>query len=170
MADHPDSSCGEAALPAPVVQAWVGFLRAYRAVVGDLDAQLEWHHHLPLSEFEVLLTLDRSPDRPLRMSELADAVLLSRSGLTRLVDRLEQGGFVERFRCPSDRRGMHAAITASGRDVLQAARATHFAGVRERFADRLTDDELDLLGSIFARLAAPAADAVAAAATGLPPG
>jgi DNA-binding MarR family transcriptional regulator len=93
------------------------------------------------------------------MSDLADSVLLSRSGLTRLVDRLERDGLVERESCPSDLRGFNAVITGPGRDLFAAARRTHLAGVRERFLDRFSDRDLRMLAGIWERLQPGAAGA-----------
>ena len=94
--------------------AWRGMLRTHRDVVARLDAELEREHGLPLTSYEVLISLADAPDGRLRMGELAGALLLSRSGLTRLVDRLERQGMVERERCEDDARGYFAVITAAG--------------------------------------------------------
>jgi DNA-binding MarR family transcriptional regulator len=98
----------------------------------------------------------------MRMSELADGVLLSRSGLTRLVDRLERGGLIRREECPEDARGAFAAITKRGRELFGRARATHLAGVRERFLERFSEAELHRLGELWERVLpeAPAGDPV----------
>jgi DNA-binding MarR family transcriptional regulator len=90
------------------------------------------------------------------MSDLADAVVLTRSGLTRLVDRLEQRGLVERRRCPTDARGFLAALTEEGDRRLEEARRTHLAGVRQRFLDKLEPEELEILGGIWQRVGAGA--------------
>ncbi|MGI8846318.1 MAG: MarR family winged helix-turn-helix transcriptional regulator, partial [Thermoleophilaceae bacterium] len=119
-----------------------------------LDAELAAAHGLPLSSYEVLLFLAHSPEGRMRMAELADSVLLSRSGLTRLVDRLEREGLVRRESCPGDARGLNAVITDAGRDRFDAARRTHLAGVRKRYLDRLTEGEQRFLGSIWDRLSA----------------
>jgi DNA-binding MarR family transcriptional regulator len=99
----------------------------------------------------VLLFLADSSEGRLRMSELADSVLLSRSGLTRLVDRLERQGLLRRESCASDRRGAYAAITQRGRELFDRARATHLDGVRRRFLDHLSADELRSLGELWRR-------------------
>lgn len=101
-----------------------------------LDAELVDAHGLPLSHYDVLLQLAEAGGR-LRMSELADAVLLSRSGLTRLVDQLERRGLVTRRRSPADARGVEALLTDEGRDRLREAVPTHVAGVRRLFLERL---------------------------------
>jgi DNA-binding MarR family transcriptional regulator len=133
--------------------AWVGFLRSYAAVVRELDARLIETHGLPLSSFEVLLRLSREPDGRQRMSDLAGAVLLSRSGITRLVDRLERDGLVERRACPSDARGSFAVITAAGRSRLEEARETHVEDLRARFLSRFDASEQDRLAEFWSRLA-----------------
>src|SRR3954463_3420344 len=91
--------------------AWRGFLRVHSTLVKALDAELQEAHGLPLSSYEVLITLRTAPGRRLRMAELADRVILSRSGMTRLVDRLEREGLLERDKCDSDARGFFAVLT-----------------------------------------------------------
>src|SRR3954447_7702747 len=105
-------------LTAAEVAAWRGFLRVYNALAKRLDAQLEAEHDLPLSSYEVLIALQRAPERRLRMAELADRVVLSRSGMTRLVDRLEREGLLARDACSSDARGCFAVLTDAGGEVL----------------------------------------------------
>ena len=127
--------------------AWRGLLRIHAALVHELDSELEAAHALPLTHYEVLLYLDVAPNRQLRMSELASSVLLSQSGLTRLVDRLERAGLVVREPCPDDRRGLLASITPAGRERLAEARPTHLAGIRERFLAHLDQGELEALAA-----------------------
>ena len=110
--------------------AWRGMLRVHAALTRALDAELTERHGLPLTSYEVLLFLADARDGRMRMSELADSVLLRRSGLTRLVDRLERDGLLEREQCEEDARGYFAAITDSGRAVFDEARRTHL-GNRE---------------------------------------
>jgi len=133
--------------------AWRGMLRVHAALTRALDAELAERHGLPLNSYEVLLFLADSPGGRMRMSELADSVLLSRSGLTRLVDRLERDGLLEREQCEDDARGYFAAITDQGRAVFDEARRTHLAGVRERFIDRLSRDDLRRLGELWEKVA-----------------
>src|SRR5687767_15679574 len=121
--------------------AWRGMLRAHSQLVKTLDAELAREHDMPLSSYEVLLYLNDSESGRMRMSELADSVLLSRSGLTRLVDRLERDGLLEREQCEEDARGYFAAITDRGRTLFTEARRTHLAGVRERFLSRFSRDD-----------------------------
>src|SRR3954468_12045649 len=136
--------------------AWIGFLRAHHVLVGELDDELRRAHDLPLTSFDVLVQLDLSEEGQLRMSELADAVLLSRSGLTRLVERLESKGLLERRECTEDARGAFAVLTGEGEAVLDNARTTHLAGVRERFLERFDEEELRSLGALWRRVLAGA--------------
>jgi DNA-binding MarR family transcriptional regulator len=136
--------------------AWVGFLRAHRVLVAELDDELRREHDLPLTSFDVLVQLDFAPGHQLRMSELADAVLLSRSGLTRLVERLEARGLLERRECPEDARGAFAVLTDRGAARLQEARKTHLEGVRTRFLERFDEQELRRLGVLWGRVLADA--------------
>jgi DNA-binding MarR family transcriptional regulator len=129
-----------------------GMLRAHAELTRALDAQLAREHNLPLSSYEVLLFLADAPDGRMRMSELAESVLLSRSGLTRLVDRLERDGLLKRERCESDARGLFAEITPEGRRLFDAARRTHLDGVRALFLDRFSRDELRALGGLWQKL------------------
>ena len=132
--------------------AWRGMLEAHSAIVADLDAELEREHGLPLTSYEVLMYLADAPAGKLRMGELADRLLLSRSGITRLVDRLVRQGLIERERCEDDGRGYYARLTPLGRETLAAARPAHLAGVRRRFLDRLDPRQIDALGAIWGRL------------------
>jgi DNA-binding MarR family transcriptional regulator len=132
--------------------AWRGFLRAHGALTRALDAELVEAHDLPLTSYEVLLHLYDAPEGQMRMSELAEAVLLSRSGLTRLADRLELAGLIERRDCPSDARGLLAVITDEGRRLFRRAGRTHVEGVRRRFLDRLTSEEQRSLADVWERL------------------
>jgi DNA-binding MarR family transcriptional regulator len=132
--------------------AWRGMLRAHAELVRELDSELAHEHDMPLSSYEVLLYLNDSGEGRMRMSDLADSVLLSRSGLTRLVDRLERQGLLRRERCESDARGLFAEITPEGRKVFAAARKTHLDGVRRVFLSRFSRDELRTLGGLWQKL------------------
>lgn len=132
--------------------AWRGFLRAHATVVRVLEADLQAEHELPLASYDVLVQLSESPDRRLRMTELADRVLLSRSGLTRLADRLEREGLLTREPCPSDARGTLAVLTDAGLDRLRAAWPTHLRGVRAQVLDRLTPEEVEQLAVLMGKL------------------
>jgi DNA-binding MarR family transcriptional regulator len=132
--------------------AWEGFLRTHAALVRELDRELEAGHGLPLHQYEVLLVLARTPGGRARMSELADRVLLSQSGLTRLVDRLERERLVVRERCENDRRGLYARVTDEGLQRLAEARPTHLAGVRARFLDHFDETGLETLAEAWQRV------------------
>ena len=141
--------------------AWRGFLLTHARLSGQLDAELMAAHGLPLRSYEVLLFLNDSPGGDMRMSELADSALLSRSGLTRLVDRLERDGLVRRESCPGDARGMNAVITPAGRRRFAAARQTHLEGVRRRFLEPLSEQEQRTLAGLWERLGDAGANAPA---------
>src|SRR3954462_3663631 len=134
------------------LRAWRGLLRVHASLSKALDAELEAEHGLPLTSYEVLLYLADAEGEKMRMCDLASSVILSRSGLTRLVDRLERDGLLVRESCASDPRGAFAKLTPAGDERLAAARATHLAGVRTLFLDHLTEDELEVLGSVWARV------------------
>jgi DNA-binding MarR family transcriptional regulator len=134
------------------LRAWRGLLRVHATLVKALDAELERAHGLSLTSYEVLLHLNDSPEGQLRMHDLATSVLLSRSGLTRLVDRLEREGLIERRACEADARGSFAVMTAAGRAKLTAARPTHLDGVRRHFLSHLTPEEQDALGDTWERV------------------
>lgn len=131
---------------------WRLFLRAHAQLTRTLEHELMAEHDLPLASYDVLVQLGEAPGRRLRMTELADRVLLSRSGLTRLVDRLEREGLVERAACPGDARGTHAVLTEAGLARLRGAAGTHLRGVAEHVTDRLTPEELDQLEGLMRRL------------------
>jgi len=131
--------------------AWRAFLRAHAALVSTLERELA-REGLPITFYDVLAQLSDAGGR-LRMRELADGVLLSRSGLTRLIDRMEQSGYVRREQCADDRRGAFAAITPSGRHTLRNARPVHARGIAEHFARHLTRQETDVLTGALQRVA-----------------
>ena len=139
-------------LTAPELRAWRGMLRAHGALAKALDAQLEAAHGLQLSSYEVLMYLADAEDQRMRMCDLASSILLSRSGLTRLVDRLQREGLLERVACSDDARGAFAKLTPLGRERLAAARVTHLAGVRAMFLDLFTPEELEMLGGSWDRV------------------
>ena len=132
--------------------AWRGLLRVHTALVKALDAELAAAHDLPLSSYEVLITLESAPNRKRRMAELADSVLLSRSGMTRLVDRLEQNGLLVRDTCTDDGRGCFAVLTDKGAALLAEARPTHLDGVRQRFLTHFSQDELQTFARAWERV------------------
>jgi DNA-binding MarR family transcriptional regulator len=132
--------------------AWRGMLRVHAALVKQLDAELSHAHKLPLSSYEVLLNLETAPGRKRRMAELADSVLLSRSGMTRLVDRLEKDGLLRRDTCTDDGRGAYAVLTEKGAAALAEARHTHLDGVREKFLKQFDEGELRVLAEYWERV------------------
>jgi len=133
-------------------EAWIGLLRVHNKLINQLDAELQSAHGLPLAAFDVLVQLARAENAERSMSDLAESILLSPSGCTRLVDRLEAEGLVERRRSARDSRVVMAAITPSGRRRMMRAVPVHLRGVRERFTERLSGDELETLGRVWHRL------------------
>ena len=147
-------------LSAAELGAWRGMLRVHAALIRELDAELDAEHGLPLSSYDVLIYLRAAPDRRLRMAEVADSVLLSRSGVTRLVDRLVRDGLIVRDTCESDGRGSFAVLTDRGEEVLRRARPSHLAGVRRRFLQHFTEDEMRTLSRYWERVLPGAADLI----------
>jgi DNA-binding MarR family transcriptional regulator len=143
------------------LRAWRGLLRVHASLSKALDAELDRQHDLPLTSYEVLVYLADAEGQKMRMCDLASSVILSRSGLTRLVDRLERDGLLVRESCASDARGAFAKLTPAGHEKLAAARATHLAGVRSLFLSHLSDEERDVLGSVWDRVLPGAAGAAA---------
>jgi DNA-binding MarR family transcriptional regulator len=133
--------------------AWRGMLRAHASLFRDLDAELTAAHGLALRSYEVLLHLEEAPRHRLRMSDLSHSVLLSASGVSRLVDRLERDGLVCRERCSSDGRGYWAVLTSRGEMAFRDARATHLAGVRDLFVRHFSEADLTRLADYWERLA-----------------
>lgn len=134
------------------VGVWRSFLRAHAGVMRELERELVAEAGLPLGWYDVLLTLAEAPGRRLRMAELADRVLLSRSGVTRLVDRLQAEGLVRREPSPHDARGTYTVLTADGLARLRRAAPVHLAGIRRHWLARFSDDELRTLGELLERL------------------
>jgi DNA-binding MarR family transcriptional regulator len=126
----------------PRLAPWRAFLAAHLLVTRRLDEELQAEHDLSLAEYDTLLTIAWSPDRRIRMRNLADSIFLSRSGVTRLIDRLVADGLVERSACASDARGAEAVLTSAGLDRLRAASTTHLRGVDAHFLAVLGDDEM----------------------------
>ena len=129
----------------PRLETWRSFLVAHAQIRRQLERELQAEQSLGLGEYEVLLLLARATDRQLRMSDLADRLVLSRSGVTRLVDRLEADALVERTSCATDRRGSWATLTKAGLERLRRASPTHLRGVGMHFLDRIPPAELDAL-------------------------
>jgi DNA-binding MarR family transcriptional regulator len=131
---------------------WVSFLRAHAAITRQLNADLLNAHGLTLSDYEVLLRLANADGGMMRRVDLAQSVLLTASGITRLLDGLERTGLVEKAACASDARVSYAKLTPAGRAKLEEAAKTHLTGIEELFTGRFEDDELDRLGELLSRL------------------
>jgi DNA-binding MarR family transcriptional regulator len=142
-------------MDSPGIGAWRNFLVSHARITRRLDDELQAAHGLSLAEYDALLQIANAPGRRVRMNVLAERVVLSRSGITRLVDRLEHEGSVERSACASDARGQEAVLTPAGLDRLRTAARTHLAGVRTYFLDRLDGGELDRLEESLGRVADP---------------
>jgi len=140
------------------LEAWVSFLRSHAAITRELSAQLQREHGLTISDYEVLLHLSRAEDGALRRVDLAESVLLTASGITRLLEGLERGGYVEKKACASDARVSYAQITDAGRAKLREAAKTHLAGIDELFASRYSGSELATLSDLLSRLPMTGAD------------
>jgi len=140
-------------LTAGELRAWRGLLRAHACLARRLDAELDQAHGLPMTSYEVLHHLDEALGGRMRMRDLAEHAQLSRSGLTRLVDRLEREELLERCSCEHDARGSYACLTERGRERLEDARVTQLAVVREHFFSRFSELELSLLAGMCERIA-----------------
>jgi DNA-binding MarR family transcriptional regulator len=127
------------------MQAWRSLLSAHSRLMARLDAELQASQGMSVSDYGVLVQLSEADEGRMRMSELAERLLLSPSGLTRRLDGLVRAGLVDRARCPTDRRGAFAVLTAAGRSRLQAAAPDHVDQVRRHFVDRLTRAQLEAL-------------------------
>ena len=133
--------------------AWGGFLGTHARLTHQMDLELRAEHDLPLAYYDVLRQVAVAPEGRIRLSDLAEKVMLTRGGLTGVVDRLEGEGLLTRARAPEDRRGYFACLTRKGARVLQEAHTTHLRSIRTHFARRLTKEELAALGRIWKHLA-----------------
>ncbi|MEO3872673.1 MarR family transcriptional regulator [Nonomuraea sp. B12E4] len=131
---------------------WRMLQRAQVRITRHLEAELLVGHDLPLASYEVLTQLAEAPARRLRMNDLAGRVLLSRSGLTRLIDRLQRDGLVSREACADDARGLFAVLTERGAERLAEATPTYLRGVRTQFLDMLGADEIGPVRAVLAKL------------------
>jgi DNA-binding MarR family transcriptional regulator len=138
----------------PELGAWIGLLRAHASTTKRFNAELVAAHGLTLNSYEVLLHLARADGRRLRRVDLAERVLLTPSGITRLLEGLERSGYVERASCESDARVTYAQLTDGGEAKLREAAETHVAGIREFFGERFSKHELEALGAMLERLPA----------------
>jgi DNA-binding MarR family transcriptional regulator len=136
-------------LSAGELAAWRGFLRTHARLLRQLDRQLTAEQGLATSSYEVLLRLAEAPRGTMRMKDIADSLLLSRSGLSRVVDELERKGYVTRQPCPTDARGTEAVITRSGRSAFRKAQHSHLRSVRDDFLDKLSQEQLGQLAEVW---------------------
>ena len=133
------------------MKAWRRYIIASRRLLEALDYDLD-HHELSMADYEVLAQLSDAPDRRMRMSELADVAMLSRSRLSHRIKVMEKAGWVKREACPDDKRGYFAVMTAKGWKAIVAAAPDHVYSVRSRFIDHLTKDDQRVLAEIFERV------------------
>jgi DNA-binding MarR family transcriptional regulator len=138
----------------PALTSWVGLLRAHAALTRELSADLVRQHGLTINDYEVLLHLARADGRRLRRVDLADRLLLTASGITRLLDGLERAGYAEKGHCESDARVTYAVLTDAGLAKLREASDTHIGGIRSVFESRYSERELETLSALLERLQA----------------
>ena len=138
--------------PPRQLDSWVSFLRAHAAITRELSVQLQREHGLTLNDYEVLLHLSHAEGAMLRRVDLAERVLLTASGITRLLEGLERAGFVRKETCASDARVSYAKLTAEGVSKLRAAAVTHLRGIDELFIGRYSGSELATLAELLSRL------------------
>jgi|SRR5579863_10154215 len=131
--------------------AWRSFLAAHAALINQIEHELIEAEVVPLSWYDVLFALYEAPGQRLRMNELASAIVLSRSGLTRLVDRLEAEGLLSRERCGTDRRGAFAVLTDKGLAAMRGAWPVYAKGIAEHFARHISDEEARMITEVFQR-------------------
>ncbi|MEU3186301.1 MarR family transcriptional regulator [Streptomyces sp. NPDC006923] len=131
---------------------WLGFLCTHLQLLRTLDRKLLDSQRIAMSSYEVLLCLAESPEGRVRMKDIASSLLISRSGLTRIVDDLERQGYVAREKCPTDARGMDAVLTAAGRTAYRRARKVHLTNLRKEFLDKLSAEQLQSLSEIWKTL------------------
>jgi DNA-binding MarR family transcriptional regulator len=134
------------------LDAWVRLLRGHASVTRSMSAQLVADHGLTINDYEALLHLSRAEEGRMRRVDLAERLILTASGVTRLLDGLERTGWVERASCASDRRVTYAVLTDAGRAKLQEASSSHIETVRDFFESRFSEAELDQLAGLLGRL------------------
>jgi DNA-binding MarR family transcriptional regulator len=140
------------------LDGWVSFLRAHSAITRELSAQLQREHGLTLNDYEVLLHLSHAEDGRMRRVDLAQQIVLTASGITRLLEGLERSGLVCKDTCASDARVSYAKLTDAGAAKLRTAAKTHLRGIDELFLSRYSGSELATLGELLARLPVTGAD------------
>jgi DNA-binding MarR family transcriptional regulator len=139
-------------LDGTALEAWRSFLQSHASILRELDADLVAEHGMTSRDYEVLLYLSQAPERALGMSALAEATMLTRSGITRLVDGLVSNGLIERVACAEDARVSYAKLTEAGYEKLRSAGCTHIAGIKRMFLEHFTPEEIDALASLLGRL------------------
>ena len=144
----------ETALDKKRLAAWQAFLRAYTTVIPSLECELREAGGLPLVWYNVLMHLQEDPTGALRLQDLAEAVVLSQSGLTRLLDRMAEAGLIERKPCPHDRRGAYAVLTPAGKAALEQARPIYLRGIDQHFMQYLTEEDVQALTRAFLKILA----------------
>lgn len=165
MAPNAGSALPPPLAPAPLTPRdprlgpWRAFVRAHARVSRRLDEDLRTEHGLSLQEYVSLLILAEAPGRRLRMGRLAEALTLSKSGATRLIDRLVDDGLVERLSCSSDARGAEARLTDGGLDRLRTAAPTHLRGIAEYFLATISPDDLPEIERVMSDVARCASEA-----------
>jgi DNA-binding MarR family transcriptional regulator len=141
-----------ARLEGAALEAWRSYLQSHASILRVLDAELVAEHDMTTRDYEVLLYLAQAPERKLPMSALAESTMLTRSGITRLIDGLVACGLIERVSCASDARVSYAMLTDSGYEKLRDAGSTHIAGVHHLFLEHFTPEEIETLASLLGRL------------------
>ncbi len=139
----------------PQLEAWRAYLSGYRAVLDVLEDELKCARGLPLTWYDVLAQLHDTPGHRLRMKDLADSIMLSKSGLTRVVDRMVGADLVARESCPSDRRGYEAVLTPAGRRAFEEAYPVHLEGIERHFSRYFSDAEARALSQALMKLLHP---------------
>src|ERR1700758_1826949 len=147
----PDES-GSSSLEGEALEAWRSYLQSHATILRMCDAELASEHGITTRDYEVLLYLAQAPDRKLPMSALAESTMLTRSGITRLVDGLVAGGFIQRVSCPSDARVSYAQLTDPGMEKLRSAGRTHVGSIRRLFLEHFSTEETGQLASLLSRL------------------
>lgn len=147
-----------AQISSPAVEAWVALLRSHAATTRQLSAELQAEHGLTISDYEALLLLSRAEGNMMKRVDLASGLLLTPSGITRLLNGLETAGWVEKGSCATDARVSYAVLTDAGREKLEQAAKSHVAAVHALFQARLDDGELSRLAELLAKLPRAGAD------------
>jgi DNA-binding MarR family transcriptional regulator len=142
----------EGRLEGAALEAWRSYLQSHASIVRVLDAELAADHGITSRDYEVMLYLAQESDQRLAMSALAERTMLTRSGITRLVDGLVEAGLVERVRCPSDARVSYARLTEVGYDKLREAGCSHVRSIHRVFLEHFTPEEVDQLAELLRRL------------------